>query len=112
MEKQKVRISLFVFLLATVFGGTDLTRTYAAQPLSEKLQLIKVEASIEKRKLYLQGIIINTDIGLALRTSEGKYLLEGLNLEYGLGKEVYVTGVVTSDEGVKTLYVIEATLKT
>ena len=85
--------------------------TKKLQPVAEEEAKAAIQQSIGKIQLSFSGLVRKTDSGLMLETTNGKYQLKGLSLEEIVGKQVYVTGVVKSDDEMDTIYVVQADVK-
>ena len=83
----------------------------AMQPSAEIPAVIEAEANLGKIQQSFSGLVRRTDNGLVLETADGMYRLKGLSLEEIVGKEVYVTGLVKTDQEDTTIYVVKADVK-
>lgn len=87
------------------------SNTQKLQPVAEEDVKTSIKQSIERIQQSFSGLVKKTDKGLMLETQNGKYQLKGLSLEEIAGKQVYVTGVVKSDDEIDTIYVVKADVK-
>lgn len=101
--------------LAVLFVGNGClsfaSKTQNLEPAAEQGETTSIQQSIEKLQQSFSGMVKKTDQGLVLETKNAKYQLKGLSLEEIVGKEVYVTGVVKSDDKTNTIYVVKADVK-
>jgi hypothetical protein len=108
--------NIFAVMLVTALTSTSgiafaSSPTTAVETVTESSAAVAIESNLEKIQQSFSGLVKKTDNGLVLETVDGTYQLKGLSLDEIIGKEVYVTGVVKSDQEESTIYVVKADVK-
>ena len=85
----------------TTVAGLAVTQHRSGPERAESLTLSQTFA----------GMVKKTDHGMILATGERIYRLRGLSLEAFAGKQAYVTGMLRTEKGGMTIYVLRADLQ-
>jgi hypothetical protein len=115
MQEHKMKRLFAMMLVAVLTFSSGIafasSPTAAVETVKETSSAVAIESNIEKIQQSFSGLVKKTDNGLILETADGTYQLKGLSLDEIIGKEVYVTGVVKSDQEENTIYVVKADVK-
>lgn len=106
----KKTLSVIVISAVVAVSSSAFASSTPSKPVTEAPQTT-IQTSIEKMQQSFSGLVKKTDTGLILETKDGAYILKGLSLEEIVGKEVFVTGVVKSENEANTIYVVKADVK-
>ncbi len=109
--KKKIVVMLVAAFTTSSGIGFASSPTAAVENATETSPTVAIESNLEKIQQSFSGLVKKTDNGLVLETVDATYQLKGLSLDEIIGKEVYVTGVVKSDQEENTLYVVKADVK-
>jgi len=62
-------------------------------------------AMVAKDEVSITGTVEQTEAGLVITADDGRYLVIGQDLTAMLGKRVEATGIISEQDGVKTIKV-------
>lgn len=101
-------ITLLMVGAITVSGAGQL---FASAATTEPEDIPKTVESQLAEPQDFSGMVAETEEGVVLKTADGIFMLEGMDVTGLINKEVVVTGVLRSGEQNSSIFVMKAEVK-